>query len=113
MSGSKELGAAEIRALAITALEDLKALNIIALDVSEMTTVMEHMIIASGSSRRHVKALADNVVEAARDQGLRPLGMEGEETTGWILVDFGDVVVHLMSEEMRDFYELEKLWTVS
>ena len=101
-----------LRDYATAALDELKARDQVCLCVNELTQMMDYMVVASGTSRRHVKALADNVVEALRKLGQRPLGVEGDNITGWILVDFGDVVVHVMSEEARNFYELEKLWSM-
>lgn len=99
--------------MTVDALEELKAKNIVCLDVRELTDVMDLMVVASGTSRRHVSALADNLVEQAKANDMRPLGVEGDAVSGWILVDLGDATVHLMSEEMREFYQLEKLWSVS
>lgn len=96
----------------LAALADLKAVDPVRLEVSELTSVMDWMIVASGTSRRHIRALAEKVIDALREAGHRPSGVEGDEMTGWILVDYGDVVVHLMSEEARLFYELEKFWTM-
>lgn len=106
---------AEIETLALKkqllwALEDLKAVNVVELDVSEMTDVTDFMVIASGNSNRHVKSLAENVRMEAKKLGIRPIGIEGEESGDWILVDFGDVVVHVMLPATRDFYDLERLW---
>lgn len=108
----KGIGAERLRDHAIEALEDLKAKSVTCLEVSDLTPVMDYMVVANGTSSRHLKALADNVVDSLRKAGERALGVEGDVTTGWILVDFGDVVVHVMSEEARGFYELEKLWTM-
>ncbi|EKF75785.1 hypothetical protein A11A3_02912 [Alcanivorax hongdengensis A-11-3] len=94
----------------IDALEDVKAQNITQLDVRELTSVADDMVIASGTSNRHVKALADSVVEAAKEAGQPPLGTEGENGGEWILVDLGDVIVHLMLPATREFYDLERLW---
>ncbi len=99
--------------LAVNALEDLKAEDIEVLDVREMTTVCDYMIIASGSSSRKVKAMADAVVEAAKHAGEQPVGTEGEQTSEWILIDLGDVIVHAMQREPRLFYQLEKLWSAA
>ncbi len=96
--------------LVIDALEELKAQNITDLDVRDMTSMADHMVIASGTSNRHVKALADNVVEAAKKADCPPIGSEGEESGEWILVDLGDVIVHLMLPATREFYDLERLW---
>ena len=99
-----------LKSLVIGALEDLKAVNTVSLDVASMTDVMDVLIIASGTSNRHVKSLADNVCMEAKKQGMRPLGVEGEDAGEWVLVDFGDVVVHVMLPATRDFYDLERLW---
>ena len=102
--------AESLKALVVGALEDLKAVNTVTLDVAAMTDVMDFLVIASGTSNRHVKSLADNVCMEAKKQGMRPLGVEGENTGEWVLVDFGDVVVHVMLPATRDFYDLERLW---
>ena len=96
--------------LVIDALEDLKAVNVVTLDVAGLTDVMDFLIIASGTSSRHVKSLADNVCMQAKKREVRPLGVEGEDAGEWVLVDFGDVVVHVMLPATRDFYDLERLW---
>lgn len=100
----------EIKDLALQALEDLKAQDIKILDVTHNTDITDFMIISSGTSTRHVKAIAGNVSMKAKEQGVMPLGMEGEETAEWVLVDLGDVVVHVMIPSIRDFYQLERLW---
>ncbi|MGH8472420.1 MAG: ribosome silencing factor [Gammaproteobacteria bacterium] len=96
--------------LVTTALADIKAFDIEVLDVREMTSITDFMVIASGRSNRQVKAMAGKVVEAARAAGIKPLGIEGEGQAEWVLVDLGDVVVHAMQPATRDFYQLEKLW---
>jgi len=101
-----------LRALIIDALEERKAVDLTILDVTGVASFTDLMIIASGQSNRQVKALADNVVEKAQESNIRPIGIEGEQSAEWILVDFGDVVVHVMSPEQRSFYNLEKLWSV-
>lgn len=92
------------------ALEDVKAKDILAIDVSLISNVADAIVIASGTSTRHIKALADNVAEEARKAGLRPLGVEGERDAEWILIDLGFVVVHVMLPTARRFYDLESLW---
>ena len=96
--------------IAAGALDDLKADNVQVLDVSHLTTVTDTMVIASGRSDRHVKAIAAAVVEQAKKAGFRPLGVEGERSGEWVLVDLADVVVHVMLPRVREFYNLEKLW---
>ncbi len=93
-----------------SALEDLKAVDTRVLDVSELTTVTDTMIIASGTSARHVSALAEKVIETAKHSGNPPLGAEGKTEGEWVLVDLGEIVVHLMLPRVRDFYNLERLW---
>ena len=92
------------------ALADVKAKDILELDVSSISNVADAIVIASGTSTRHVKALADNVADEARKAGFRPLGVEGERDAEWILIDLGFVVVHVMLPTARKFYDLESLW---
>lgn len=94
----------------LDALDEMKAKNVTTLDVRRLTSVADHMVIASGTSNRHVRSLAGFVVEKAKEGGYRPVGMEGERDGEWILVDLGDVVVHLMLPATREFYDLERLW---
>lgn len=103
--------ATEIAALAEQALEDLKAQDIRRLDVRELTDIADFLIIASGTSNRQVKALAENVELKAKQAGVRAIGVEGAETAEWILVDLVDVVVHVMQPATRAFYDLERLWS--
>ena len=102
----------ELQRLVIDALDDLKAKDVRVLDVRTLTGITDLMVIASGTSNRQVKALVSHVVEKAAERGVRPLGVEGEQHGEWVLVDLGDVVVHVMLPQVRDFYNLEKLWTV-
>ena len=96
----------------MSALENLKGKDIVTLDVHELTDVMDTLIIASGTSNRHSRSLAENLVLETKKAGFRALGVEGLETGDWVLVDFGDTVVHVMQQETRDYYELEKLWSM-
>lgn len=98
--------------LAEAALDDLRGVDVRRLDVREMTSITDLIVIASGTSQRHVRSLADRVVERAKGEGVQPLGLEGEQGGDWLLIDLGDLVVHVMSHEKRAFYNLEKLWTV-
>ena len=106
---------AELTALqaAAGALDDLKALDVTVLDVRHLTTVTDTMVVACGRSDRHVRAIADAVVDQCKKEGYRPIGVEGEQVGEWVLVDLGDVVVHVMLPRAREFYNLEKLWTLS
>lgn len=96
--------------LVTQALEDMKGQQIRVLDVRGKTPLTDFMVIASGTSNRHVKALADSVAIKARESGVQPLGVEGEDGQEWVLVDLNDVIVHVMLPKVRDFYNLEKLW---
>ena len=96
--------------LVVDALAELKAVNPVTLDVTGLTDVMDFLVIASGTSNRHVKSLAENVCMQAKKNGIRPIGFDGENAGDWVLVDFGDVVVHVMLPAVRDFYDLERLW---
>ncbi len=97
---------------AVAALEEIKALEVVILDVSDRTSVTDYMVIASGTSERHVRSLTGNVVRCAKQAGVPPLGVEGERGGEWALVDLGDVIVHVMLPRVREFYQLEKLWSV-
>jgi ribosome-associated protein len=99
-----------LRALVIDALEDIKAADIKVLDLRGRSDMTDMMIIATGNTPRQVKSLANSVVEKAKEAGERPLGVEGEQHGEWVLVDLGDIVVHIMLPSVRDFYNLEKLW---
>lgn len=100
----------DILSIALEALDELKARNVTDLDVRELTSIADHMVIATGTSSRHVKALADNVIEQAKAAGVMPVGTEGQQNAEWILVDLGDVIVHVMQPATREFYDLERLW---
>jgi ribosome-associated protein len=105
---SSELVALE--KLALKALEDLKAVNIRVLDVRGLTDVADTMIVASGTSDRHVRAIAENVVVKTKEAGRRPMGTEGRQDGEWVLIDLQDVLVHVMLPRVREFYALEQLW---
>lgn len=100
----------ELTQLIIDALDDIKAVDIRALDVRALTSVTDVMIIASGTSNRHVKSIADSVIKQAKEHNVEILGYEGEKQAEWILVDLADVVVHIMLPKSREFYHLESLW---
>jgi ribosome-associated protein len=103
---------ADLLKLATAALEEIKAKDLVEIDVRGKTSVCDYLLIASGTSTRHVKSLADEVVKASKQAGYQPLGVEGEREAEWVLVDLGDVVVHVMLPRVREFYALERLWTV-
>lgn len=108
----KQIKPEKISELIVSALEDLKAHNIQVLDVTSLTSITDIMIIASGRSNRQVKALSEKVQEKVKQAGLTVLGVEGEQDAEWILVDIGDVIVHIMQPATRTYYQLEKLWNV-
>lgn len=99
--------------LVVDALDDVKARDIVRLDVRDMTAVTDYMVVASGTSNRHIKALVDNVAEKAKAAGHRPIGIEGEDGGEWVLLDLQDTLVHVMLPKVREFYNLEKLWSIS
>ncbi|EGR2797053.1 ribosome silencing factor [Vibrio navarrensis] len=90
--------------------DDMKAENIVVLNVEDKSSVTDFMIICSGNSKRHVSSIADHVAEEVKKVGLTPLGMEGEKEGEWVVLDLGDAMLHVMQEEQRQLYQLEKLW---
>ncbi len=96
----------------LEAVAEIKAVDVVDIDVRGKTSVCDFMVIASGTSTRHVKSIADEVVKFAKRLDCQPLGVEGEREAEWVLVDLGDVVVHVMLPRVREFYALERLWTV-
>jgi ribosome-associated protein len=102
----------ELLELAQTSLEDLKARDVRVFDVREMTSVTDYFLLASGTSDRHVRSMADNLVQNVKQAGQRPLGVEGQEAGEWVLIDLNDVVVHVMQSRTREFYKLEDLWAL-
>ncbi len=109
-SSPASLQAEAIKKVALQALEELKAENIQVIDVRIQASFTDYMIFASGKSSRHVKSIAREVIDAAKLAKMPPLGVEGEDVGEWVLVDLGDVVVHVMLPDTRLFYDLEKLW---
>lgn len=94
-------------------LSDLKAVNIIPLDVRQITSITDYMVIASGNSSRHVRAIADNLIHKMKERFIQPFSIEGDTDDEWVLVDLGDIVVHIMQPRTRDYYNLEKLWNTN
>lgn len=95
------------------ALDEMKAVNVKVMNVQKLTDITDTMIVASGNSDRHVRSIADRVIEHAKKAGFRPMGVEGERDGEWVLVDLQDVIVHIMLPRVREFYRLENLWDVS
>ena len=106
--------AAEDRLLNIVTdtIDDMKGVDLVVIDVRDMTSITDRMVIASGTSTRHVKSIADTVALKAKQGGFPALGVEGAQAAEWVLIDLGDVVVHVMTPAIREFYALEKLWAV-
>jgi len=100
----------EIKALAINAVEDLKAFDINLVDVQGRSSVTDMLLFASGRSDRQVKAIANNVILEAKKAGIQALGVEGLNTGDWVLVDLGDIVIHVMLPQVRDYYGIERMW---
>jgi len=102
----------QLIALATEALDALKGVEIVSIDIAEKSSIADAMIVATGTSKRHVRSLAESVRQSSKQAGHAPLGFEGGDSSDWILVDLGDVIVHVLTQEKRDFYALEKLWSV-
>ena len=108
-----DLSFEQLRDLVTAALEDFKAIDIQHLDVSGQNPLTDMFVIASGSSVRHIRSMADNLIVKAKEAGVQPLGVEGDRQAEWVLVDLNDIIVHLMLPQTRAFYNLEKLWEAS
>jgi len=102
----------KLSTLVQSALDDLKGLEILEIDVRDKTSIADLMVIATGTSVRHVRSLAESVRSSCKEAGHAPLGVEGDGQSDWVLVDLGDIIVHVMTDEKREFYALEKLWAV-
>jgi ribosome-associated protein len=103
----------QLSELVMEALEEVKAKDIVKLDVRKLTTITDYMIVASGTSSRHIKALANAVAKKSREVNHRPQGIEGEDGSEWVLLDLQDTLVHVMLPRVREFYNLEKLWSLA
>lgn len=100
-----------LRQFVIDKIEDLKGRDITIIDMQHKSNLTDYMVVCSGNSKRHVISIAENLYLEAKRAGKKPLGMEGQDTGEWVLVDLDDIVVHVMQDETRDFYQLEKLWS--
>ena len=107
------MNADELKVIVLDALDDLKAKDVMVIDVRDKSSITDIMVIATGTSNRQVKSLATNVSVKSKSVGIIPIGIEGAEAGEWVLVDLGDVVVHIMLDPVRRFYQLERLWTMS
>ena len=102
-----------LKAVVIDALADMKALEVKVLDVRGVTDIADYMVIASGTSDRHVRSVAQRVVERTKEAGFRPHGVEGQQDGDWVLIDLSEMIVHVMLPRVREFYGLEKLWDIT
>jgi ribosome-associated protein len=107
------LKATKLRDFAMKAIEDLKGQDIACLDIQKLSTIADYMIVVTGTSTRHVKSLADEVSRRCKEQGIPIKGMEGTEQAEWVLLDLGDVIVHVMQAPVRKLYDLESLWSMT
>ncbi len=105
--------AAALKTVILAALDDMKALEVKFLDVRGLTDIADFMVIASGTSDRHVRSVAQRVVEKAKEAGFRPHGIEGQQDADWVLIDLNEMIVHVMLPRVREFYGLEKLWDMT
>jgi ribosome-associated protein len=101
----------ELKAFVVDKVDDLKAKDVVVLDVTNQSNITDYMVICSGTSKTHVRAIAENLIVQAKAAGIQPLGVEGRDSSEWVLVDLGDVILHVMQESSRDYYQLEKLWS--
>lgn len=102
----------DLKQVVLDALEDAKARDVVWLDVTKQTDITDYMVVASGTSSRHVKSIVQQTIEDASKSGVKPVGVEGMEDGEWILIDLVDIVVHVMLPKVREFYDLERLWSM-
>ena len=107
------LKANKLRDFAVKAVEDMKGQDVVCLDIHKLSTIADYMLVVTGTSTRHVKSIADEVAKRAKEQGIEIRGMEGTTQAEWILLDLGDVIVHVMQAPVRKLYDLESLWSLS
>jgi len=107
---SSNLTAADALNVVLKSLDDSKAEDVTSIDITGKTTIGDHMVVASGRSHRHVASLADHLVEDLKSAGFRDIRVEGQKSCDWVLVDTGDVIVHIFRPEVREFYNIEKMW---
>jgi len=107
------LKASKLRDFAVKAIEDMKGQDLVSLDIQKLSTIADYMIVVTGTSTRHVKSIADEVAKRAKEQDIAIKGMEGSAQAEWILLDLGDVIVHVMLAPVRKLYDLESLWSMS
>jgi ribosome-associated protein len=112
-NGAAAKAAPSLKTVVIDALADMKALEVKVLDVRGLTDVADLMVIASGTSDRHVRSVAQRVVERTKEAGFRPHGVEGQQDGDWVLIDLNEMIVHVMLPRVREFYGLEKLWDIT
>jgi len=112
-AASASAGSARLCQLVADILDDMKAVDVVSLDVRHLTSITDAMFVASGRSDRHVRAIAEAVLERCKEAGYKALGVEGIEAGEWVLIDLADVIVHVMIPAKRAFYEIEKLWDIS
>lgn len=98
--------------MAVRTLDDMKGVDLIVIDIVGKSSIADAMVLVTGTSQRHVRSLAEAVRQSAKEANHPPLGIEGGDSSEWVLVDLGDVIVHVMTAEKREFYSLEKLWSV-
>ena len=112
-TGATRTAKPSLKAVVLAALDDMKALEVKVLDVRGLTDIADFMVIASGTSDRHVRSVAQRVVEKTKEAGFRPHGVEGQQDADWVLIDLNDMIVHVMLPRVREFYGLEKLWDMT
>ena len=113
VENSKKSEPVDLKELVLESLDDIKAVDVVCIDVRNKTELTEYMIVVSGTSNRHVKSIANNVVVDAKAAGFMPLGIEGLDEGEWVLLDLTDVVIHMMLPSAREFYDIERLWSMS